>query len=43
MYVNGESEISIGKSLKRYKREDFMLADKSPIYKMKTQSDVKKI
>ena len=43
MYVNGESENSVGKSLKRYKREDFMLADKSPIYKMKTQSDVRKI
>ena len=43
MYLNGESENSIGKSLKRYKREDFMLADKSPIYKMKTQSDIRKI
>lgn len=43
MYVNSESENAIGKSLKRYKREDFILADKSPIYKMKTQSDVRRI
>lgn len=43
MYVNSESENAIGKSLKRYKREDFILADKSPIYKLKTQSDVRRI
>ena len=43
MYVNGQSEIAIGKALKKYKREDFLLADKSPIYKMKTQEDVRKI
>ena len=43
MYVNSQSEIAMGKTLKRYKREDFILADKSPIYKMKTQSDVRKI
>lgn len=43
MYVDGKSEIAIGKSLKRFKREDFMLADKSPIYKMKTREDVRKI
>lgn len=36
MYVNSQSEIAMGKTLKRYKREDFILADKSPIYKMKT-------
>ena len=43
MYVNGESENAMGKTLKRYKREDYILADKSPIYKMKTQDDVRKI
>ena len=43
MYVDSKSELAIGKSLKRYKREDFILADKSPIYKMKTREDVRKI
>ena len=43
MYVDGKSENAIGKSLKRYNRKDFMLADKSPIYKMKTREDVRKI
>ncbi len=43
MYVEGKSENAIGKSLKRYDRKDFMLADKSPIYKMKTREDVRKI
>ena len=43
MYVNSKSEIAMGKTLKRYKREDFILADKSPIYKMKTREDVRKI
>lgn len=43
MYVNGQSEIAIGKALKKYKREDFLLADKSPIYKMREQADVRRI
>ena len=43
MYVNSKSEIAMGKVLKKYKREDFILADKSPIYKMKTKDDVRKI
>ncbi len=43
MYVDSKSEYAIGKSLKRFKREDFMLADKSPIYKMNTRDDVRKI
>lgn len=43
MYVEGKSEIAIGKVLKNYKREDFILADKSPIYKMRTREDVRKI
>lgn len=43
MYVDGKSENVIGKSLKRYNRKDFLLADKSPIYKMKKQTDVRRI
>ncbi len=43
MYVDEKSELAIGKSLKRYNRKDFLLADKSPIYKMKTKDDVRKI
>ncbi len=43
MYVDGLSEIAIGKVLKKYSREDFILADKSPIYKMNSRSDVRKI
>lgn len=43
MYVNSMSETAMGKVLKKYKREDFILADKSPIYKMKTQDDVRKV
>lgn len=43
MYVDSKSETVMGKTLKRYKREDFILADKSPIYKMKTREDIRKI
>ncbi len=43
MYVNSQSETAMGKTLSRYKREDFILADKSPIYKMKSREDVRKI
>ena len=43
MYVDAKSEIAIGKVLKKYKREDFILADKSPIYKMNSRADVRKI
>jgi predicted aldo/keto reductase-like oxidoreductase len=43
MYVNEKSEIAIGKILKKYERKDFLLADKSPIYKMKTREDVRRI
>ena len=42
-YVNGKSENAIGNSLKRYKREDFILADKSPTYIIKNQEEVRKI
>ncbi|MBQ9245461.1 aldo/keto reductase [bacterium] len=43
MYVNSMSETAMGKVLKKYKREDFILADKSPIYKMTSRSDIRKI
>lgn len=43
MYVDGMSETAVGKVLKRYDRSSFILADKSPIYKMNSQSDVRKI
>ncbi len=43
MYVDGQSETAIGKVLKKYDRSSFILADKSPIYKMSSQSDVRKI
>ena len=43
MYVDGNSENAIGKVLKKYDRSSFILADKSPIYKMNSQSDVRKI
>ena len=33
----------MGKVLKKYPRESFILADKSPIYKMKEYGDVRKI
>lgn len=42
MYVNGQSEIAMGKTLNRYKREEYILADKSPIYKMRNKEDVRK-
>ncbi|MBR2068594.1 MAG: aldo/keto reductase [Candidatus Gastranaerophilales bacterium] len=43
MYVNSQSEIAMGKTLKKYPRESYILADKSPIYKMKNEADVRKI
>lgn len=43
MYVEEKSELAIGKALKKYNRKDFLLADKSPIYKMKTKEDVRRI
>ena len=42
-YVESKSETIIGKSLSRYNRKDFILADKSPIYKIKTRREVKNI
>lgn len=43
MYVNSMSESVMGKVLGKYPRESFILADKSPIYKMKTNEDIRKI
>lgn len=43
MYVDGKSENAIGEALKKYKREDFILTDKSPAYRIKSKEDVKKI
>lgn len=42
-YVDGKSEIATGKILKNYKREDFILADKSPIRGMKSVDDIHRI
>lgn len=42
-YHNGQSEIVIGKILKKYPRESFYLADKMPIWNCKTLEDVEKI
>ena len=43
MYVDEMSETAIGKVLKKYDRNSFILADKSPIYKMNSREDVRKI
>ena len=43
MYVNSQSENAMGEVLKKYPRESFILADKSPIYKMKNKEDIRKI
>lgn len=43
MYVDGKSEIAMGKVLSNYKREDIILADKGPAMYMKSKDDVKRI
>lgn len=43
MYLGGEAEKVLGKSLSRYKRQDFILASKCPINFTKTREDVRKI
>lgn len=43
MYVGGKSEIAIGKALKKYKRSDFLLADKMPLFHVKKPKDVQRI
>ena len=43
MYVDGKSELAMGKVLSNYKREDIILADKSPAMYMKSKDDVKRI
>ena len=41
MYVNSQSETAMGKVLKKYKREDFILADKKPIVHNENQLFIK--
>lgn len=43
MYVDGKSEIAMGKVLKNYNRKDIIIADKSPAMYMKSKDDVKRI
>ena len=43
MYVDGKSETAMGNVLSNYKREDIILADKSPAMYMKSKDDVKRI
>lgn len=42
-YHNGQSEIFIGKALKKYPRESYYLADKMPTWYVKSLDDVKRI
>lgn len=42
-YHKGESEIFIGKALKKYPRESFFLADKMPTWEIKSVEDCKRI
>ena len=42
-YVDYKSETVIGKSLSRYNRKDYILADKSPIRFLKTKKDIDRI
>lgn len=43
VYHEEMSESFIGKALKKYPRESFYLADKMPMWKMKTEEDVEEI
>ncbi len=43
MYVDGKSETALGKALKKYKRNEVIIADKSPTIFMHSKDDVKKI
>ena len=43
MYMNGKSENSIGKALKKYDRKSFFLADKNPLMMLMNEDDVLKI
>ena len=42
-YHDGESELVIGKILKKYDRDSFYLATKLPMWEVKEESDVEKI
>ena len=43
MYVKSQSEIAIGKILKKYPRKSFFLADKCPAYLVNSKEDVQKL
>ena len=43
LYLGGKSETAIGQSLKRYKRKDFLLADKMPLRALKEKGDIDRI
>lgn len=43
VYHNGESEAFLGKALKKYPRESYYIADKMPMWELKTEDDVKRI
>ena len=43
MYVEGKSENAIGEIIKKYPRESFFLADKSPAYLVNEPGDVRKL
>ena len=42
-YHNGDSEPFVGKVLKKYKREDFFLATKLPIWNVSSKEEAKKV
>lgn len=43
MYHDGKSELFVSRALKKYPRESFYLADKIPLWSVKTIDDVEKI
>ncbi len=42
-YVDSKSEIAIGKVLKQYPRDSFLLADKMPVFLIKNKQDIRNI
>ena len=43
MYHGGESEVIIGKCLKKYKRDSYILVDKFPIWECNSEEDLERI
>ncbi len=43
VYHNGESEVFLGKALKKYPRESFYIADKMPMWELKSEEDNERI